>query len=517
MTSEERIKELIELNAQAELGGGQDKIDSQHQKGKLTARERIAHLLDKDTFEEFDKFVVHRCTDFDMGKQKIFGDGVVTGYGRINGRLVYVFSQDFTVFGGSLSGPFGEKVCKVMDLALRNGAPMIGLNDSGGARIQEGVVSLGSYGEIFRRNVISSGIIPQISVIMGPCAGGAVYSPAITDFVIMVEKTSHMFITGPQVIKAVTHEEVEPEALGGAIRHNSTSGVAHLAAKDDRQALEMVRELLSFLPQNCYEKPPIKETQDDPNRIDMGLRTIIPENPRTPYDMKKIILSVVDDRHFFETQRLYAQNMITGFARLNGMPVGIVANQPRFLAGCLDINASDKCARFVRFCDCFNVPVVTFVDVPGFLPGVAQEHGGIIRHGAKIIYAYCDATVPLVTVITRKAYGGAYDVMGSKHHGGDINFAYPTAEIAVMGPDGAVPIVFRNQIKASKEPEKTRQELVEEYRRTFASPYKAAELGYIDEIILPEYTRPKLIRALESLRTKSDVRRLPKRHGSIPL
>ncbi|MBI5586297.1 MAG: acyl-CoA carboxylase subunit beta [Deltaproteobacteria bacterium] len=517
MTTEDRIDELVKLTAQAELGGGQDKIDAQHKKGKLTARERIIHLLDKGTFEEFDKFVVHRCADFGMEKQKFFGDGVVTGFGRINGRLVYVFSQDFTVFGGSLSGPFGEKICKVMDLALRNGAPVIGLNDSGGARIQEGVLSLGSYGEIFRRNVQCSGIIPQISVIMGPCAGGAVYSPAITDFIIMVEKTSHMFITGPQVIKAVTHEEVEPDALGGAIRHNSTSGVAHLAARDDRAALDKVRELLAFLPQNCNEKPPLAETSDDPERIDMGLRQVIPDNPRTPYDIKKIILSVVDDRYFFEIQKMYAQNMVVGFARMNGMPVGIVANQPRFLAGCLDINASDKCSRFVRFCDCFNLPILTFVDVPGFLPGVAQEHGGIIRHGAKIIYAYCDASVPKVTLITRKAYGGAYDVMGSKHHGGDINLAYPFAEIAVMGPDGAVPIVFRNQIKESSDPEKTRQELVEEYRRTFASPYKAAELGYIDDIILPEFTRPKLIRALESLKTKVEVRALPRRHGNIPL
>jgi propionyl-CoA carboxylase beta chain len=517
MTTEERIQELLERNAQAELGGGPDKIESQHQKGKLTARERIDYLLDKGTFQELDKFVVHRCHDFGMEKQKIYGDGVVTGYGKINGRLVYVFSQDFTVFGGSLSGAFGEKVCKIMDLALRNGAPIIGLNDSGGARIQEGVNSLGAYGEIFRRNVLSSGIIPQISVIMGPCAGGAVYSPAITDFIIMVEKTSHMFITGPQVIKATTHESVDPETLGGAARHNTTSGVAHFAAKDDRAALDLIKELLSFLPQNCNESPPVLPTRDDPERIDLELRTIIPDNPRKPYDMKKIILSVVDDHHFFEVQKAYAKNLIVGFARLNGRPVGIVANQPRELAGCLDINASDKCARFVRFCDCFNLPVVTFVDVPGFLPGVAQEHGGIIRHGAKVIYAYCDASVPKVTVITRKAYGGAYDVMGSKHHGGDINYAYPTAEIAVMGPEGAVPIVFRNRLNEAADPEKTRQELIEEYRRTFASPYKAAELGYIDEIILPEQTRPKLIRALESLAGKTDIHRLPRRHGNIPL
>jgi propionyl-CoA carboxylase beta chain len=517
MTTEERIRELIERNAQAELGGGRDKIDSQHQKGKLTARERIEYLLDKGTFQEMDKFVVHRCYDFGMEKQKIFGDGVVTGYGQINGRLVYIFSQDFTVFGGSLSGPFGEKICKIMDLALRNGAPVIGLNDSGGARIQEGVNSLGAYGEIFKRNVKSSGIIPQISAIMGPCAGGAVYSPAITDFIIMVEKTSHMFITGPQVIKNTTHENVDPETLGGAVRHNTTSGVAHFSAKDDQAALDLIRELLSFLPQNCNESPPLGPIGDDPERIDMELRTVIPDNPRKPYDMKKIILSVVDDRHFFEIQKSYARNMIVGLARLNGKPVGIVANQPRELAGCLDINASDKCARFVRFCDCFNLPVVTFVDVPGFLPGVAQEYGGIIRHGAKVIYAYCDASVPKVTVITRKAYGGAYDVMGSKHHGGDINFAFPTAEIAVMGPDGAVPIVFRNQLNQAADQEQTRLDLIEDYRRTFASPYKAAELGYIDEIILPEQTRPKLIRALESLATKVDVHRLPRRHGNIPL
>jgi acetyl-CoA carboxylase carboxyltransferase component len=516
MTNEDRIKQLIELNAQAELGGGQDKIDSQHKKGKLTARERIEHLLDKDSFEELDKFVVHRCHDFGMEKQKIFGDGVVTGYGRINGRLVYVFSQDFTVFGGSLSGPFGEKVCKIMDLAVKNGAPVIGLNDSGGARIQEGVVSLGSYGDIFRRNVQCSGIIPQISAIMGPCAGGAVYSPAITDFIIMVEKTSHMFITGPQVIKATTHEEVEPEALGGAARHNTTSGVAHFSAKDDKKALDLIRELLSFLPQNCNEKPPQIVPKDDPDRTDIDLRAVIPDNPRTPYDMKKIILSAVDDHHFFEVQKAYATNMIVGFARFNGMPVGIVANQPRSLAGCLDINASDKCARFVRFCDCFNLPIVTFVDVPGFLPGIDMEERGIIRHGAKLLYAFCEATVPKITIITRKGYGGAYDVMSSKHIRGDINYCYPTAEIAVMGADGAVNIIFRNEIKNAEDAEETRDRLVTEYQEKFASPYKAAELGYVDEIIEPEETRPKIIRALDILKTKVDTNPWRK-HGNIPL
>jgi propionyl-CoA carboxylase beta chain len=518
MANQDKYQDLERRNAEAMLGGGQQKIDAQHKRGKLTARERVEYLLDDGTFEEFDRFVVHRCTDFDMEKTKIPGDGVVTGYGTINRRLVYVFSQDFTVFGGSLSGPFGEKICKIMDMAVKNGAPVIGLNDSGGARIQEGVVSLGSYGEIFKRNVMASGVIPQISVIMGPCAGGAVYSPAITDFTIMVDQTSHMFITGPQVIKTVSHGDVDPEYLGGALRHNTTSGVAHFMAKNDRAALDMVKELLAFLPSNFEQKPPRIKPDDDPERVDMGLRDIIPENPRKPYRMKDIIRGVVDNGYFFESQQRFAQNMITGFARLDGYPVGIVANNPRFLAGCLDIDASVKCARFVRFCDAFNVPLVTFVDVPGYLPGVAQEHGGIIRHGSKIIYAYCEATVPKVTVITRKAYGGAYDVMSSKHHGGDINFAYPTAEIAVMGPDAAVGIVFRREIDNAppEEREKVRERLAEEYRRAFASPYKAAELGYIDEVILPEHTRVKLIRALRSLRRKKETR-LPRRHGNIPL
>jgi propionyl-CoA carboxylase beta chain len=427
-----------------------------------------------------------------------------------------VFSQDFTVFGGSLSGPFGEKVCKIMDLALKNGAPIIGLNDSGGARIQEGVVSLGSYGEIFKRNVWASGVVPQISVIMGPCAGGAVYSPALTDFTIMVKKTSNMFITGPQVIKAVTQEEVTPEELGGAMTHNTKSGVAHFAENSDKEALDRVRKLLQYLPQNYRERAPDKECTDDPDRKDKILNKVIPTNPKIPYDMKDIIQVVLDEKEFFEVQKHYATNMVVGFGRLNGTAVGIVANQPRSLAGCLDINASMKCARFVRTCDCFNIPLVTFVDVPGFLPGVQQEYGGIIKHGAKIIYAYCEATVPKITVITRKAYGGAYDVMSSKHHGGDINYAYPTAEIAVMGPEGAVNIIFRKRIEQSEDPEGTRQKLVEEYRNNFASPFKAAELGYIDQIIFPENTRPRLIRALSMLRMKRDS--IPeRRHGNIPL
>jgi len=518
MEHEKKIEQLERRNAEALLGGGQQRIDAQHKRGKLTARERINLLLDEGTFEEFDRFVVHRCTDFDMDKTKIPGDGVVTGYGTVDGRLVYVFSQDFTVFGGSLSGPFGQKVCKIMDMAVANGAPIIGLNDSGGARIQEGVEALGSYGEIFKRNVLASGVIPQISVIMGPCAGGAVYSPAITDFTFMVDQTSHMFITGPQVIKSVSHVELDAEDLGGAKRHNTTSGVAHFLSDNDEEALKSVRELLAFLPSNCEQKPPRVRCTDDPERVIPDLGDIVPENPKRPYNMKDIIRNVVDDGYFFEVHQRYAQNMVTGFARLAGYPVGVVANNPRFLAGCLDIDASMKCARFVRFCDAFNIPLITFVDVPGYLPGVAQEHGGIIKHGAKIIYAYCEATVPKITVITRKAYGGAYDVMSSKHHGGDINYAYPSAEIAVMGPDGAVNIVFRREIENAppEEREKVREKLIEEYRLKFASPYKAAELGYIDEIILPQDTRIKLIRALKSLRRKKESRPT-RRHGNIPL
>jgi propionyl-CoA carboxylase beta chain len=516
MQIEEKIRELERRHREAELGGGQKRIDQQHAKGKMTARERIAYLLDEGSFQEIDKFVVHRCYDFGMDRKRIPGDGVVTGYGTIGGRPVFLFSQDFTVFGGSLSGTFGEKVCKVMDLALKNGAPIIGLNDSGGARIQEGIVSLGSYGEIFKRNVWSSGVVPQISVIMGPCAGGAVYSPALTDFIIMVKKTSNMFITGPQVIKAVTAEEVTPEELGGAMTHNTKSGVAQFAEESDRAALDRVKELLSYLPQNYRSYPPTVECTDDPNRTDKSLNEVVPTNPKLPYDIKQIIHTVLDDNVFLEIQRHYAMNMVIGFGRLGGRVVGVVANQPRFLAGCLDINASLKCSRFVRMCDCFNIPLVTFVDVPGFLPGVNQEYGGIIKHGSKIIYAYCEATVPKITVITRKAYGGAYDVMSSKHHGGDINYAYPTAELAVMGPEGAVNIVFKKEIESSDDPDATRERLIQEYRNNFASPFRAAELGYIDQIIFPENTRPRLIQALMMLKNKAES--IPeRRHGNIPL
>ncbi len=516
LTTREKLEELKRRNEQAMLGGGPKRIEAQHAKGKLTARERLEILLDEGSFEEFDRFVVHRCYDFGMEKKRIPGDGVVTGYGRIDGRPVFVFSQDFTVFGGSLSGPFGEKICKIMDLAVKAGAPIIGLNDSGGARIQEGVVSLGSYGEIFRRNVLASGVVPQISAIMGPCAGGAVYSPAITDFIFMVDGTSYMHITGPQVIKAVTGEEVTSETLGGAKVHNTKSGVAQFIAPDDHTCLEMIRKLLSYLPSNWEEKPPEVQCADPEEREIPELDEFIPDNPKAPYDMKKLIKMVVDEGSFFEVAKDFAKNMITAFARMGGMSVGIVANNPRFLAGCLDIDASRKCARFVRFCDCFNIPVVTFVDVPGFLPGVQQEYGGIISHGSKVIYAYCEATVPLVTVITRKAYGGAYDVMGSKHHGADVNFAFPTAEIAVMGPEGAVNIVFRKQLAEAEDPQATYEELVKEYRRNIASPYRAAELGYIDEIIFPRHTRKKIIRALKVLKTKRTFRPVRK-HGNIPL
>jgi propionyl-CoA carboxylase beta chain len=512
----ENLEELARRSSEAEVGGGEERIRKQHESGKLTARERIEVLLDPGTFVEVDKFKTHRCTDFGMEERKILGDGVVTGYGKVDGRLVYVFSQDFTVFGGSLSGAFAEKVVKIMDLAMKTGAPVIGLNDSGGARIQEGVVSLAGYADIFLRNVLASGVVPQISAIMGPCAGGAVYSPAMTDFIFMVEQTSYMFITGPEVIKTVTHEEVTKEDLGGAHAHNSKSGVAHFAAADEKQCLAMIRELLSFLPSNNLEDPPLAPCDDDPNRRDETLDTLIPPNPNKPYDMKELIASVVDENYFFEVQREYAENIIIGLARLGGRPVGIVANQPAVLAGCLDIDASIKAARFVRFCDCFNLPLVTFVDVPGFLPGTSQEYGGIITHGAKLLYAFCEATVPKVTVITRKAYGGAYDVMSSKHIRGDVNYAYPGAEIAVMGPDGAVNIIFSDQIRKSKSPEQERTKLVEEYRHKFANPWKVAELGYIDDIIMPEDTRPRLIQALEMLQNKRD-KNPPKKHGNIPL
>jgi propionyl-CoA carboxylase beta chain len=516
MAIKENLDELESRNRAALLGGGDDRIQRQHAEGKLTARERLDQLLDPGSFVELDRFKTHRCTDFGMAERKIPGDGVVTGHGTIDGRLVFVFSQDFTVFGGSLSGAYAEKIVKVMDLAMKAGAPVIGLNDGGGARVQEGVVSLAGYADIFLRNVLSSGVIPQISVIMGPCAGGAVYSPAMTDFIFMVKNIGRMFITGPDVIRAVTHEEVTQEELGGADTHNTRSGVAHFEGETEAETLAMVRELLAFIPGNNLDDPPLLPTDDDRERRDPKLNTIVPENPNKPYDMHGLIAAVVDDGHFLEVQPAFARNILCGFARLGGRAVGIVANQPAFLAGVLDIDASVKAARFVRFCDCFNVPLVTFVDVPGFLPGTAQEFGGIIKHGAKLLYAFCEATVPKVTVITRKAYGGAYDVMSSKHIRGDVNLAYPTAEIAVMGPDAAVNIIFRNEIEKAKDAERERQDLVAEYRRTFANPYKAAELGYIDDVIRPEDTRPRLIGALEMLQNKRD-RNPPKKHGNIPL
>lgn len=512
----DKIALLEQKEKEAELGGGADRIQKQHEMGKLTARERISFLLDKNTFTELDKFVVHRCTDFDMDKKKILGDGVVTGYGKIDGRQVFVFAQDFTVFGGSLGMVYAKKICKIMDLAIKVGAPVIGLNDSGGARIQEGVESLAGYADIFLRNVLSSGVVPQISAIMGPCAGGAVYSPIMTDFILMVKDTSYMFITGPDVIKAVTHEEVTREELGGAMVHNATSGVAHFATTDDRECLLLTRELLSFLPSNNMEDSPRISCDDPVDRRDMNLRGIVPTNPNKPYDIKEVIRGVVDDGYFFEVQELFAQNIVIGFARLNGRVVGIVGNQPNVLAGCLDINASVKGARFVRFCDCFNIPLLTFVDVPGFLPGTAQEWGGIIKHGAKLLYAYCEATVPRVTVITRKAYGGAYDVMSSKHIRGDINYAYPTAEIAVMGPEGAVNIIARKEIEQADNSEAERARLAADYRNTFANPYRAAELGYIDEVIKPEDTRPRVIEAFEMLEGKRETNP-PRKHGNIPL
>jgi len=516
MSIDEKIRHLDELNRQAEMSGGQERIDRQHKLGKMTARERVAFLLDDGSFVEMDKFKVHRCADFGTEDEKILGDGVVTGYGTIDGRLVYVFSQDFTVFGGSLSGAMSEKICKIMDLAMKTGAPVIGLNDSGGARIQEGVMSLTGYADIFLRNVMGSGVIPQISAIMGPCAGGAVYSPALTDFIVMVKETSYMFITGPDVIKTATHEEVSKDTLGGSLTHNTRSGVAHFGAEDEKEALLLIRTLLSFLPQNNLEDPPLYPCHDDPNRRDPNLRTLVPDSPNKAYDMKVLIHSVVDDHFFFEVHEQYAKNIIVCFARMNGRSVGIVANQPAVLAGCLDIESSGKAARFVRFCDAFNIPIITLVDVPGFLPGIAQEFGGIIRHGAKLLYAYCEATVPKITIITRKAYGGAYVVMSSKNIRGDVNFAYPTAEVAVMGPEGAVKIVCRDQLTAARDTEGERERLSDEYREKFANPYKAAELGYVDEVIRPEDTRPKIIRALEMLKNKRDTNPA-KKHGNIPL
>jgi propionyl-CoA carboxylase beta chain len=516
MGLKENIDRIRELSRQAELGGGEDRLKRQRESGRMTARERVEFLLDRGSFVELDKFKTHRCTDFEMAERKVPGDGVVTGYGTIDGRQVCIFSQDFTVFGGSLSGAFAEKVCKVMDLAAKVGCPVIGLNDSGGARIQEGVVSLAGYADIFLRNVLASGVVPQISAIMGPCAGGAVYSPAMTDFIVMVRDTSYMFITGPDVIKATTHEEVTMQDLGGAETHSTRSGVCHLEAPDDEGALLTIRELFSYMPSNNLEDPPFLANNDDPNRRDEALDSIVPENPNRPYEMRDIITRVVDDGHFFEIQKDWAQNILIGFVRLGGYSVGIVANQPAYLAGCLDIDASVKAARFVRFCDCFNIPIVTFVDVPGFLPGTTQEFGGIIRHGAKLLFAYCEATVPKITVITRKAYGGAYDVMSSKHIRGDFNYAYPSAEIAVMGPEGAVNIVFRNEIQKAKDPVAEKTRLVDDYRSTFANPFKAAELGYIDEVLMPHDTRPRLITSLKALENKRE-KNPPRKHGNIPL
>jgi propionyl-CoA carboxylase beta chain len=516
MGLKENVARIQSLSQQAELGGGEERLRRQREGGRMTARERIEFLVDRASFVELDKFKTHRCDDFGMAERKIPGDGVVTGYGTVEGRQVCIFSQDFTVFGGSLSGAFAEKVCKVMDLAAKVGCPVIGLNDSGGARIQEGVVSLAGYADIFLRNVLSSGVVPQISAIMGPCAGGAVYSPAMTDFIVMVRDTSYMFITGPDVIKATTHEEVSMHELGGAETHSVKSGVCHLEAADDESALITIRELLSYLPSNNLDDPPFHPGSDPSDRQDQALDSIVPENPNRPYDIRDIITRVVDDRQWLEIQRDFAQNILVGFARLGGFSVGIVANQPSYLAGCLDIDASVKAARFVRFCDCFNIPLITFVDVPGFLPGTTQEFGGIIRHGAKLLYAYCEATVPKITVITRKAYGGAYDVMSSKHIRGDFNFAYPTAEIAVMGPDGAVNIVFRNEIQRAKDPVIEKNRLVDDYRETFANPFKAAELGYIDEVLMPHETRPRLITSLKALQNKRD-RNPPRKHGNIPL
>jgi len=516
MSFSDKLKELEALHRRAEEGGGAERIKRQHDASKLTARERIRFLLDEGTFEELDKFVEHRCADFGMDANRIPGDGVVTGHGRIEGRLVYVFAQDFTVFGGSLSETYAEKVCKIMDLAMKVGAPIIGLNDSGGARIQEGVVSLGGYADIFLRNTLASGVVPQISAIMGPCAGGAVYSPAITDFILMVKDTSYMFVTGPDVIKTVTHEEVSMNDLGGAMTHNSTSGVAHFAVADDRECLDTIRELLGFLPSNNGEDPPVRASSDPWDREDAGLDALIPADPHVAYDIKELVKSVADKHHFFEVQRHHARNIVIGFARLDGRTVGIVANQPAVLAGTLDIAASVKAARFVRFCDAFNIPLITFEDVPGFLPGTAQEFGGIIKHGAKLLYAFAEATVPKITVITRKAYGGAYCVMASKHIRTDLNFAYPTAEIAVMGPEGAVNILYRNELRSAERPDEFRAEKVAEFRRKFASPYIAAQRGFVDEIIEPRSTRRKLIAGLRMLANKRDTNP-PRKHGNIPL
>jgi acetyl-CoA carboxylase carboxyltransferase component len=519
MTQQDKINELLKLREEAKLGGGQKRIDSQHKKGKFTARERIEMLLDEKSFEEFDMFVSHRCIDFGLEKETYLSDGVVTGYGTIDGRLVYIFSQDFTVFGGSLSEMFAAKICKVMDMAMKTGAPLIGINDSGGARIQEGVKSLGGYADIFQRNIMASGVIPQISAIFGPCAGGAVYSPALTDFNIMTKGTSYMFVTGPKVVKTVTGEDVTQEQLGGASIHATKSGVAHFVAENEEEGIMLIRKLLSYLPQNNLEEAPLKLSNDPIGRIEDALNEIIPDNTNKPYDVKDVIHLLVDDKEFLEVHRDYAPNIICGFARFNGMSVGIVANQPKYLAGVLDINASRKAARFVRFCDAFNIPLVTLVDVPGFLPGTAQEYGGIILHGAKLLFAYGEATVPKVTVILRKAYGGAYDVMSSKHLRGDINYAWPGAEIAVMGPKGAIEVLLSREIGTIEDEKSKIQFLLEkeqEYREKFANPYVAAKFGYIDDVIEPKNTRFRIARALQSLATKKDVNP-PKKHSNIPL
>ena len=510
------LVDLRERTRRAEQGGGAERRERQHREGKLTARERVELLLDEGSFEELDKLVEHRCLDFGMAAQKVPGDGVVSGYGRIDGRLVYVFAQDFTVFGGSLSETNARKICKVMDLALQMGAPVIGLNDSGGARIQEGVASLGGYADIFLRNTLASGVIPQLSAILGPCAGGAVYSPAITDFNVMVKDTAYMFVTGPDVIRTVTHEEVTKEELGGAMTHNVRSGVAHFAVDDDRACVALLRELLSYLPQNNLEEPPARPSDDPPDREDAELEALVPLDASKPYDMKQLILGVVDDRRFLEVHEHYATNVVVGFARFAGRSVGVVANQPAQLAGCLDIDASVKAARFVRFCDAFNIPLVTFEDVPGFLPGTGQEYAGIIRHGAKLLYAFAEATVPKVTVITRKAYGGAYCVMSSKHIRTDVNYAWPAAEIAVMGPEGAVNVLYRRELAAAADAPALRQQKVAEFRAKFANPFVAADRGFVDEVIEPRQTRRKIVAGLEMARNKRD-RNPPKKHGNIPL
>ena len=513
---EDKLKELGDFKKRALLGGGKERIDKQHASGKLTARERIDLLLDKGSFRETDMFVTHRCIDFDMDKKKIPGDGVVTGYGKMDGRPVYIFSEDFTVFGGSLSKAYAEKVCKLQDMAMKQGCPIIGIKDSGGARIQEGVDSLAGYTDVFLRNVLTSVVVPQISAIMGPCAGGAVYSPAMTDFVFMIKETSYMFLTGPDVVKAATHEEVTFQELGGAMVHNEKSGVAHFAADSEVECIELIKELLSYIPQNNLEDPPLVECTDDPDRSAPELDSIVPDSPIQPYDMHEVIKRVIDNGKFLEVHAHFAKNLIVGFARLGGRSIGIVANQPAVLAGVLDINSSIKGARFVRFCDCFNIPIITFVDVPGFLPGTAQEWGGVIKNGAKLLYAFCEATVPRITVITRKGYGGAYCVMSSKHTRADLNFVWPTGEIAVMGPDGAVNILYRKQLKAAKDPQALNAKMVTEYTEKFANPYITASKGYVDDVILPRDTRHRLIEALEFIENKRDTNP-PKKHGNIPL